>query len=416
MLQNILGGLQGIVDHAMVGHYVGYTGNAAIGVSWQIWVVVIVFISSLFTGMGVLVARFAGQDDHEKVNRTVYQAFLTSVLLVVGIMAPIGYFSAPWLLELVNAAPEVQAEALPYLRIMFVFSFGMLVFFMLGGALRSAGDAQTPLRLGVALTILNITLNVVLIRGFGPIPAFGTKGAALGTVISAALVTAYAFVRLFEGRWVVQFHRGLGLRPDWGIIRELFRFGLPTGIQGVAMNIGGVFLLAFVGSLAVSAEAQAAYVVSYTQIFSFITWTSVGLMGATAAVAGQNLGAGRPERASRAVHTAAGFGLLLAVLELSVELLRYLSISGLFITVALAYTGGLQGTGDTKSPMYISIVSQVAIPLGMCFAIQQLSTLEPHHIWLAIVIGHFTRAVLSVGVFRREGWRDIEVDIGGARA
>lgn len=440
MLQNIVGGLQGIVDHAMVGHYVGYTGNAAIGVSWQIWVVVIVFISSLFTGMGVLVARFAGQDDHEKVNRTVYQAFLTSVLLVVGIMAPIGYFSAPWLLQLVNAAPEVQAEALPYLRIMFVFSFGMLVFFMLGGALRSAGDAQTPLRLGVALTFLNIALNVVLIRGLGPIPAFGTTGAALGTVISAGLVTVYAFVRLFEGRWVVQFHRGLGLRPDWAIIREIFRFGLPTGIQGVAMNIGGVFLLAFVGSLAVSAEAQAAYVVSYTQIFSFITWTSVGMMGATAAVAGQNLGAGQPERASRAVHTAAGFGLLLAaffglsfvlmprallavfgmenqlVLELGVELLRYLSISGLFITVALAYTGGLQGTGDTKSPMYISMVSQLLIPLGMCFTIQQLSTLEPHHIWLAIVVGHFTRAALSVGVFRRERWRDIEVDIGRARA
>lgn len=440
MLQNIIGGLQGIVDHAMVGHYVGYTGNAAIGVSWQIWVVVIVFISSLFTGMGVLVARFAGQDDSDKVNRTVYQAFITSVIIVVGIMAPVGYFAAPWLLDLVNAAPEVQAEALPYLRIMFVFSFGMLMFFMLGGALRSAGDAQTPLRLGIALTVLNIVLNVMLIRGFGPIPAFGTTGAALGTVISAGIVTVYAFVRLFDGKWVVQFHRGMGLKPDWVIIREIFRFGLPTGIQGVAMNIGGVFLLAFVGALAVSAEAQAAYVVSYTQIFSFITWTSVGMMGATAAVAGQNLGAGQPDRASRAVQTAAGFGLLLAaifglsfvliprallgvfgmenelVLELGVELLRYLSVSGLFITVALAYTGGLQGTGDTKSPMYISIVSQVIIPLGMCFTIQQLSTLEAHHIWMAIVIGHFTRAVLSVGVFRRERWRNIEVDIGRARA
>jgi putative MATE family efflux protein len=440
MLQNIIGGLQGIVDHAMVGHYVGYTGNAAIGVSWQIWVVVIVFISSLFTGMGVLVARFAGADDPENVNRTVYQAFLTSVFLVLLVMAPAGFFAAPMLLELVNAAPEVQAEALPYLRIMFVFSFGMLMFFMLGGALRSAGDAQTPLRLGVALTVLNIVLNVILIRGLGPIPAYGTTGAALGTVISAGLVTVYAFVRLFDGKWVVAFHRGMGLRPDWAIIREIFRFGLPTGIQGVAMNIGGVFLLAFVGSLAVSAQAQAAYVVSYTQIFSFITWTSVGVMGATAAVAGQNLGAGQPERASRAVQTAAGFGLLLAaafglsflaiprallgvfgmenelVLELGVELLRYLSISGLFITVALAYTGGLQGTGDTKSPMYISIVSQVIIPLGMCFTIQQLSTLEAHHIWMAIVIGHFTRAVLSVGVFRRERWRNIEVDIGRARA
>ncbi|MDX1495843.1 MAG: MATE family efflux transporter, partial [Longimicrobiales bacterium] len=163
MLQNIIGGLQGLVDHAMVGHYVGYVGNAAIGVSWQIFLVVVVFISSLFTGMGVLVARFAGRNEPDKVNRTVYQAFLTSVLLVVFILAPIGYVASPYLLELVNAAPDVQAEALPYMRILFVFSFGMLMFFMLGGALRSAGDAQTPLRLGITLTVLNIVLNVVLI-------------------------------------------------------------------------------------------------------------------------------------------------------------------------------------------------------------------------------------------------------------
>ena len=90
VLQNAIGGLQGIVDHALVGHYVGYTANAAIGVSWQIFLVVIVFISSLFTGMGVLVARAAGANDHEKVNRTVYQAFLTAVALSLGILAPIG--------------------------------------------------------------------------------------------------------------------------------------------------------------------------------------------------------------------------------------------------------------------------------------------------------------------------------------
>src|SRR2546427_538321 len=86
-------------------------------------------------------------------------------------------------------------------------------------------------------------------------------------------------------------------RPDWSLIRELFRFGLPTGVQGIAMNVAGVLLLRFIGSLAQSAEAQAAYAVGYTELFSFITWTSVGLMGAAATVAGQNLGAHRPERA-----------------------------------------------------------------------------------------------------------------------
>jgi putative MATE family efflux protein len=440
MLQNVIGGLQGVIDHVMVGRYVGYTGNAAIGVSWQIFLVVIVFIASVFTGMGVLVARFTGQDDHEKVNRTVYQAFLTAAGLSIGVMAPVGYFLAPHLLGLVNATPEVQAEALPYLRTMFVFSFGMMMFFMTGGAFRSAGDAQTPLRLGIVMTVLNIGLNVVLIRGMGPIPAFGTVGAAMGTVIAGGVVSVVVLWILLSGKGVVGFRGLTSWRPDLGVIRELFRFGLPTGIQGIAMNVGGVFLLRFIGSLQQSAEAQAAYAVSYVELFSFITWTSVGLMGATAAVAGQNLGAGKPERSVAAVRVASGIGLLVAatlgaafvlfprallsifgmndpeVADLGVQLLRYLSVSGLFITVALSYTGGLQGTGDTKSPLYISLVSQLIIPLGMCSVIDVTRGLEPGDIWLAIVVGHATRCVLSVIRFRQGKWREIRVDIQPASA
>jgi putative MATE family efflux protein len=435
MLTNIIGGLQGIVDNILVGHLVGYTGNAAIGVAWQIIIIVIIFITSLFTGMSVLVARFAGAGDSLKVDRTVYQAFLTA-LGISALMAPAGYFLSPVLLDLVNAAPAVKAEALPFLRIMFLFSSGMLIFYMLGGALRSAGDARTPMVLGIALTVLNLVLNVVLITGMGPLPAYGTAGSAMGTVIASGLVAIYALWKLWAGGWVVSFPRGLGYRPDWEIIRSLFRFGLPTGIQGIAMNIGGMFMLAFIGSLAQSAAAQAAFAVSYTQLFSLITWTSVGLMGAAAAVAGQNLGAGQPDRAGQAVHLAARFAasgaafiglffLLLprqllaifgmnepAVVEIGVQLLRVLSLSGLFIAVALTYTGGLQGTGDTKSPLYISIVSQILVPLGICFVIQRWDHLDPLDIWVAILFGHLTRMALSVIRFRQGGWRHIAVDIG----
>src|SRR5438128_6745386 len=97
MLQNAIAGLQGIIDHVMVGHFVGYTANAAIGVSWQIILVVVVFISSLFTGMAVLVARFAGANQPEKVNRVVYQAFLTAFALAA-LMGVVGWFAAPTLL------------------------------------------------------------------------------------------------------------------------------------------------------------------------------------------------------------------------------------------------------------------------------------------------------------------------------
>ena len=219
------------------------------------------------------------------------------------------------------------------------------------------------------------------------------------------------------------------------IIKELFRFGLPTGVQGIAMNVAGVLLLRFIGSLPQSAAAQAAFAVGYTELFSLITWTSVGLMGATAAIAGQNLGAGRPDRVIEGVSVASRIGLgaaavvgalflavprlLLAVfgmkdpvvLDLGVQLLRFLSVSGLFITVALCFTGALQGTGDTRSPLYISIVSQIVVPLGLCAYLQATRGLTPAGIWTAIVLGHITRCALSVVRFRMQRWRGIEVAI-----
>jgi Na+-driven multidrug efflux pump len=240
-------------------------------------------------------------------------------------------------------------------------------------------------------------------------------------------------VQLKRGAWVVHFPHAGPWGPDWSIIRSLFRFGLPAGMQGIAMNIGGVLLLGFIGSLALSAEAQAAYAVAYTEIFSLITWTSVGLMGAIATVTGQNLGAGQADRAEAAVHLGgriAGFGALAigltfviaprlllgafgmaepVVLTLGAQLLRVLSVSGVFIAVALAYTGGLQGSGDTKGPLYISLVSQLALPLSICFVVQQTIGLEPLWIWLAILSGHVTRCSLSVWRFRQGHWRHIRV-------
>jgi Na+-driven multidrug efflux pump len=268
---------------------------------------------------------------------------------------------------------------------------------------------------------------------------FGTLGAALGTILSSTTVTVYGIWRISRPDSVIHFERGMSRRPDFTIIKSLFRFGLPTGVQGIAMNIGGVLMLRFIGSLEQSAAAQAAYAVGYTELFSLITWTSVGLMGAAATIAGQNLGANNPQRAMEGVKVASQIGLgvavvigalfvvvpglLLAVfgmtdpivLTLGRQLLMYLSVSGLFITVALSYTGGLQGTGDTRSPLYISIVSQVIVPLGLCTIFQAMYGLDPTHIWTAIVIGHATRATLSVMRFRQGKWRSIAVDIEPAR-
>ena len=178
----------------MVGHFVGYAANAAIGVSWQIFLVVIVFIASLFTGMGVLVARFAGANDPARVDRTVYQAFLVAVILAVGIMAPVG------LLRIARAPAARQRHAGGQRARAAVSSDDVPVQHRHAAVLHARGGAAcggrrpyaaSPWRL---LTVLNLGLNVVLIRGWGPIPALGTFGSALGTVIASSIVSAAAIV------------------------------------------------------------------------------------------------------------------------------------------------------------------------------------------------------------------------------
>jgi Na+-driven multidrug efflux pump len=91
-------------------------------------------------------------------------------------------------------------------------------------------------------------------------------------------------------------------------------------------------------------------------------------------------------------------------------------VSGLFVTVALTYTGGLQGTGDTRSPLYISIVSQIVVPLGLCTLLQATRGLHPADIWTAILLGHITRCALSVLRFRQGKWRSIQVEVEPARS
>ena len=98
-----------------------------------------------------------------------------------------------------------------------------------------------------------------------------------------------------------------------------------------------------------------------------------------------------------------------SVVAVGVQLLAFLSVSGLFVTVALTYTGGLQGTGDTRSPLFISIASQIVVPLGLCTLWQTTRGLHPADIWTAIVCGHVTRCALSVLRFRQGKWRTIRV-------
>lgn len=436
MTLNLVNGLHGFVDHVLVGHFLGYAANAAIGIAWQLYLVLMVFIASLFNGMAVLVARYAGRQDREALNRIVYHTFL-SMVYVFGIFAvPLGFFVAPRLLPYMNPSIEVQENALPYLLILFTCSAPLFLMIMVTNALQAAGDPRTPMKLGVLATTLNIVISALLITGAGPLPAMGTMAPAIGTCAAPLVSVVIVIVLAARGRLIIQLPHKLEWIPDWSIVKVITRIGIPTGLQAVLLNLGGVMLTVFIGRLDDSVAAQAAYTICYSQLFSFVTWASFGLRASAATMMGQNIGAGRPERGKAGVYIAtvvaffwaSVLGLLFlavpkvllglfgategTVVDLGVSLLRYLALSGIFVATTLALTGGLQGAGDTKRPMVIAFLTQIVVLLGFCAVAYWMDMLTPQLVWLAILLSHASRFALTYGAFRQGRWAHIKLDLG----
>lgn len=435
ILLQLVSGAHGFVDQLLIGNYVSVNGNAGVGVGWQVFLVILVSLSSLFHGMGIMIARYAGRQDSDTVNRIAYEVMLTAFYLAIFIIAPIGYFLAPTLLQWANAEPEVVEHGLPYLRVMFTAAFPLFLMFLLNGAFMSAGDPQTPLKLAVLTTIVNIATSYMFITGAGPFEPMGTVGAALGTCIGPIPSVVIALAYVSKRQAIIGPPDQFTIFPDLDVVKSVAKIGIPAGIQAITLNIGGLVLYKFIGALENSAEAQAAYAICYAQLFSFVTWTGFGLRGATATVMGQNLGAGKADRGVSCVYVsviigmlwAAAFGVLYwffpefllglfgrteePTLSIGVNLLRYLAFSGVFVLTALALTGGLQGAGDTKRPMVIAFITQIVILLGICVVFYQLERLTADVIWTAIFISHLTRLVLSFIVFRQAKWRAIKVEI-----
>ena len=438
VLLNLVNGIHGFVDHVLIGHFIGSAdnaANAAIGVAWQVFLVVVVFIASIFHGMNVLIARYAGMRDRETISEVFHSALLASVFCLALVLAPLGYLAAPYLLNGVNVAPEVHVYALPYLRLLFLCGTPLFLMFLLTGAFHASGDPKTPLKLGVLTTLLNVVISTVFIIGLGPFPALGVMGAALGTVLAPVASCGIGLYLIYSRRMIIHPPRRMHYWPNMKLLGAMVGIGVPTGIQGVLLNIGGVMLLWYISSLPFSAAAQAAYTICYAQLFSLVTWTSFGLRAASGTLMGQNMGAGNPQRGKECVMLAALMGTVWAtaigILFWSIpgvllgffnaveepihgyglSLLRFLAISGITVAITQALTGGLQGAGATRPPMVIAFATQIVALLGICQIFAGMGMLSTTVIWSALFVSHALRLVLTGMVFGTTGWAHTSIEL-----
>ena len=415
-----------MIDTYLVGH-LGVVPMGAGGLANQF----VVFANMLFTAIGVasvaVVARATGARDEGAANRSLGQAILLALL--AGVLALlVCQLLAPVLMLAMGASSEIVVAGTQYLRLVSLgFPFASLM--LVGNAsLRGSGNTVTPMRISLGYSCVNIGVAWVLVCGAGPVPWLGLAGSALGQVAGYALGGLLVIGVLSTGR--VQLRLGPRLLlPNVRELKRLVRIAVPAVTEEVLMRLGHLTFIRFVVGLGTTALAAHMLVVS-AQSLPYMSGAAFGF--ASAALVGQSLGAGVPERARRAGNHAslwsAGvmgiFGVLFAVCpewviglftqdaEVIAAAAGALKVSALMqVPMALltVFSQSLRGAGDTRWPMLINGLGLWLFRVPAGFVVGVLLGGQLIHMWGVIVFDMTLRGLLSYLRFHNRGWQRVEV-------
>ena len=418
LLQNA----QSLIDLFWVGR-LGSLAVASVAMAGTILMLIHPMLMGLSTGTVALVARAVGAGRLDDAGAAAGQSLFLSLILG-GASAAVGWVVAEPLLLLMGAEAVVAAGGAVYLRICLLGSFTLYLLFIGNAALQGAGDAHTPMYVMALSNALNIALDPLFIFGIGPFPRMGLAGAALATVLSQAVAAALAMVVLLGGSGKLHAHWRYW-KPNLPLSWRLLKIGIPGSGQMLSRSLMNAVLMWIVATCGTAAVA--AYGIGMRFHF-IILMPAFALGGAAATMMGQNLGAGKPERARRAVWTAAcldgvfmlGAGAALMILArpligafnadpdviaTGARYLRVVSPFYLFAGFGIVLGRGLNGAGDTLGPMLITVLSlwglQVPLALGLSRALQPAT----EGIWWAIAASFVAQSLAVIAWFEAGRWR-----------
>ncbi len=421
----LLESLVGLIDTLMVGR-LGAAAVAGVGVGTQILSAVSVTMTAVGTGTLALVARHVGARQSRQAEQVLGQAIVAAGVLSTAVVVPVVIY-ARQLVSLFGVEPAVVAMGATFVRLAMLSIPQSAVLFVLGSALRGAGDTRTPLVIGLIVNVLNVAGNYVLIFGKLGFPALGVAGSALATTTAFTVGTILGVLLLQHGNLVLSL-RGHDLRPNVDVIRRVLVIGYPTAGEQFLMQIGFFFYLAFAAHYGTSAVA--AYFIG-VRILALSFLPGFGFAAAAAALVGQNLGAGAPEVAERSgwesnrlsiyLMSACGVVVFFAaepiaalfvddahVVRDAVLFLRTFAVAQPFMAIDFTIGGALRGAGDTRFPLLAVVVGFYGCRLGFAYAaiLLQLSLVW---VWLALLGDYLARAVLKTWRFHSGTWKHIRV-------
>jgi putative MATE family efflux protein len=403
------------VDAFWVGTRIGPSALAAVATS-IFWIWLIIALAEMVSiGLTAYAARRYGEGRDDLAARAGGSALVFALVAGVGV-ALVSLALLPWMFSLMHTPPEIAVLGKAYLG---TFLFGVPLifgFFAVDASFRAAGDARTPFVILAVSVGVTLVLDPVLIMGLGPFPELGIAGAAIGTIATRSVAFLLG-LRIALKRRLLRF-----VHFDWRAIGSICRIGMPTATTGVVFSLIYVFVTR--SATQFGTPALAALGIGH-RVESWLYMIGVGFGTATAAIVGQNLGAGRVDRAERAGWIATGFCSSLAIIFCILQLwipeefaavftndpaviaeganyLRIAAISQLALCAEVVLEGALGGAGHTVAPMLASTtITAARIPLAAWAA----STWGSSGIWWVISLTAIARGIAMIILWRAGGWK-----------
>ena len=422
VLEMCMESLFGVVDVFWVAH-LGADAITTVGLTESCLMVLYVIALGLGMGATALVARRVGEKDDAAAGVVAVQAIVIG-LVAAAATALLGYSYAPGLLRVMGGSDDVIRIGANYTRIIFAGSVTIFLLFLINAVFRGAGDATTAMRALWLANIVNIGLNPCLIFGIGPFPRLGVAGSAVGTTIGRGIGVLFQLWILISARSRLKVG-ARQVRLDLAVMVRLIRLSLSAMLQymvQMASWIGVVRIMASFGSAAVAANTLA------IRVIVFAILPSWGMSNAAATLVGQNLGAGKPERAERSVWLTGFYNMLFlgsiglifitfaepiiglfttdpAVAPLAVSGLRLLSYGYLSYAYGMVVTAAFNGAGDTFTPTMLNLFCFWMCQIPVAWMLSFHTGLGPRGVFVAVVTGDTLLALSSILLFRTGKWK-----------
>jgi putative MATE family efflux protein len=427
MLEMCMESVFAVVDIFFVSH-LGKYATSTVGLTESVITIVYSLAIGVSMAATAMVARRIGEKDAKAATKAGMQAIFLSLVITLCVSIPGFIFSAD-ILRLMGAENAAIRLGTHYTHIIMGGSIVIMLLFLINGIFRGAGNAMMAMKSLWLANICNIFLCPLLIRGLGPIPAFGLQGAAMATTIGRGIGVSYQLYHLFNGKGLIKFTLK-HLSVDFAVIRSLISISWSGTLQFLIGSCSWIILASLVVQTGHS-DASAGYQIGIRVIMFFLlpAW---GLSNAAATLVGQNLGANQPERAVLSVNRTAKYNAVLmgtisvlfivfapyiasfftketTVIVFAIKTIRVISAGFIFYAIGMVYLNALNGAGDTRTPTIINFFAYWCFQVPLAYFLSKVLHFGPAGVFVAIPVAETAAAIAAYVLFQKGKWKNKKI-------